>query len=92
MELGFEGLVVLALDLEFGLEFLDQEIEARDFGAKANAVVCGGAGWWLRLRKRLSRVGGGWGGVLRWSRGLRRSGWRKKGLGCERVGEGAGPG
>ena len=34
VELGFEGLVVLALDLEFGLEFFHQEIEARDFGAE----------------------------------------------------------
>jgi hypothetical protein len=30
-DLGFEGLVVLALDLEFGLEFLDEQVEARDF-------------------------------------------------------------
>ena len=28
----FEGLVVLALDLEFGLEFFDEEFEARNFG------------------------------------------------------------
>ena len=30
----FEGLVVLALDLKFGLEFLDEQFEARDFGAE----------------------------------------------------------
>ena len=34
VELGFEGLIVLALDLELGLEFFDQEFEARDFGAE----------------------------------------------------------
>jgi hypothetical protein len=28
----FEGLVVLALDLEFGLQLLDEEFEARNFG------------------------------------------------------------
>ena len=28
----FEGLVVLALDLEFGLQLLDEEFEPRDFG------------------------------------------------------------
>ena len=38
LELGFEGLVVLALDLEFGLELFDQEIEARDFGAQLKDV------------------------------------------------------
>jgi len=38
LELGFQGLVVLALDLEFGLEFFDEEIEARDFGAEFERV------------------------------------------------------
>lgn len=28
----FESLVVLAFDLEFGLQFFDQEFQARDFG------------------------------------------------------------
>ena len=28
----FEGLIVLALDLELGLQFFDQQFEARDFG------------------------------------------------------------
>jgi hypothetical protein len=28
----FEGLVVLALDLEFGLQLLDEKFEARNFG------------------------------------------------------------
>ena len=47
----FEGLVVLALDLEFGLEFFDQKFQARDFcfqfldvgGAGLRAVRCGDA-------------------------------------------------
>lgn len=38
----FEGLVVLALDLEFGLEFFDEKFEARDFGFEFLDV--GGAG------------------------------------------------
>jgi hypothetical protein len=92
LELGFEGLVVLALDLEFGLEFFYQEIEARDFGAEAKSVVCGGTGWRLRLRQLLRGVGGRRGGVLHWSRGLRWCGWWKERLGGEGVGEGAGPG
>ena len=33
-DLGFESLIVLALDLEFCLELLDLQIEARDFHAK----------------------------------------------------------
>ena len=71
MELLLEGLVVLALDLEFGLEFFDQEFEARDFGAKFQGV-----GWDLTLTRRL-RLGGiverarvvGW-------RGRKRRSWR----------------
>jgi len=39
-----EGLVVLALDLEFGLEFFDEEFEARDFSFEFLDV--GGAGLW----------------------------------------------
>ena len=38
----FKGLVVLALDLEFGLQFLDKEFEARDLGFEFLDV--GGAG------------------------------------------------
>jgi len=38
VELEFEGLVVLALDLELGLEFFYQEFEARDFGAELGGV------------------------------------------------------
>src|SRR5579871_4874369 len=30
----FEGLIVLALDLQFGLEFFDKELQAGDFAAK----------------------------------------------------------
>ena len=33
-DLGFQGLIVLALDLEFGLEFFYQHFEARDFDAE----------------------------------------------------------
>jgi hypothetical protein len=53
VELGFEGLVVLALDLELGLEFLDQEFEARDFGAEFQGV---GGDLTLTWRLRLSGV------------------------------------
>ena len=38
VELGLEGLVVLALDLKLGLELFDQEFEARDFGAEFQSV------------------------------------------------------
>jgi hypothetical protein len=38
VELGFEGLVVLAFDLEFGLKLFDQEFEARDFGTEFQGV------------------------------------------------------
>lgn len=30
----FEGLIVLALDLEFGLEFFDEQLQARNLGFK----------------------------------------------------------
>lgn len=62
----FEGLVVLALDLEFGLKFFDKELEARNFhpeflsvGGSANGArrsgLHGGRGMlrdgrWARLR------------------------------------------
>ena len=49
VDLGFQGLVVLALDLEFGLEFLYEEFEARDFGAEFLGVATGyRARWSLR--------------------------------------------
>ncbi len=38
VNLEFEGLVVLALDLELSLEFLDQQLEARDVGAEPENV------------------------------------------------------
>ncbi len=41
-DLGFEGLVVLALDLQFGLELFHQEFEARDFDAKLVRIGAGG--------------------------------------------------
>jgi len=51
VDLGFQGLVVLAFDLKLGLEFLYQEFETRDFGAKFLGVAAGyGAqrSGWLR--------------------------------------------
>jgi len=47
----FEGLVVLALDLQLRLEFLHQELETGNFGFEFNDVgVCPGSaetlGWW----------------------------------------------
>ena len=33
-DLGFQGLVVLALDLEFGLEFFNEKIEVSDLHAE----------------------------------------------------------
>ena len=56
----FEGLVILALDLEFGLELLDQEFEVRNFCTKFVNVGGGGCGAvsrWRGLRRRL--LGGG---------------------------------
>jgi len=50
----FEGLIVLALDLEFGLEFLDQEFETRNFGAKF--VDVGSAGSAMSHRRGLGRL------------------------------------
>ena len=44
MDVEFQGLVVLAFDLEFGLEFFDQEFEARDFSAEFVNVGGGRAG------------------------------------------------
>jgi len=71
VELGFEGLIVLALDLQLGLEFFDQEFEARDFGAEFQGV-----GWdltltWrVRLTAIVERAGvAGWRGRKRRSRG-----------------------
>src|SRR5215467_2546255 len=43
-DLGFEGLVVLALDLKLGLQFLDEQFEAGDFHAKSLEVGCRGGG------------------------------------------------
>ena len=55
MDLGFEGLVVLALDLELGLEFFHQHFEAGDFDAKFLDVGGGrcGASWCLLVLARL---------------------------------------
>ncbi len=45
-------MVVLALDLEFGLQFFDQEFEARDFGAEF-VNVRSGCSWAMSLRRVL---------------------------------------
>ena len=53
----FEGLVVLALDLQLGLEFLYQELEAgdlrlelHDVGTRTRRAEAGGSGRNCRLR------------------------------------------
>ena len=51
----FEGLVVLAFDLEFGLEFFDQEFEARDFGTEF-VNVRSGCCWAMSVRTRFVAV------------------------------------
>ena len=54
--MGFKGLVVLALDLELGLEFFDEELEARNFGAEFLCVGAGnGTGWGLLTGLRALR-------------------------------------
>jgi hypothetical protein len=63
MDLGFEGLVVLALDLEFGLELFNEQLETRYFGAKFLGVVAGDGAelrrrWWLRGRVVLTGPAG----------------------------------
>jgi hypothetical protein len=58
VDLGFQRLVVLAFDLEFGLELLDQQFESRDFGAKFLSVAAG------------YRAGGRVNGGLRWLAGM----------------------
>jgi hypothetical protein len=71
LQLCFEILVILALDLELGLEFLDQQVEARDFGAKLEDVAGGrrlGLRWRLHVTgMRSGMVGrGGRRGRVRW--------------------------
>ena len=54
MELRFERLIVLALNLEFSLELFDLKLEARNFGAELGEVGAGRALLWRRrgtLRK-----------------------------------------
>jgi hypothetical protein len=54
VEVLFEGLVVLALDLQLGLEFLHQELETGNFGLEFEDVgVCGGNLAWEAQRARL---------------------------------------
>src|SRR5215471_1436257 len=53
-DLRLQGLVVLALDLEFGLELLDQEVEARDL--EAQLLDVSGS---RRTRSRILRENGG---------------------------------
>ena len=50
-DLGFQGLIVLALDLEFGLEFLYEEIEMGDLHAEFLDV----GGWGTLTLRRLLR-------------------------------------
>ena len=60
----FEGLIVLALDLQFGLKFFDEQFQARDFGLEFLDVTAAGLRpiWscnieivsrWLRDRRNL---------------------------------------
>ena len=86
--MGFQGLVVLAFDLEFGLELLDEQFESRDFGAKFLSVAAGyRAGGRVNWRLRwLAGMNGLIGVLLRgrdsWLRsGCRRRGARREGLG-----------
>jgi hypothetical protein len=44
VDLGFEGLVVLALDFELRLEFFHQHFQARDFDPKFLEVGSSGGG------------------------------------------------
>ena len=60
----FQRLIVLALDLQFGLEFFDEQFQARDFGLEFLDVAAAGlwAVWscdieivsrWLRDRRNV---------------------------------------
>ena len=76
--MGFQRLVVLAFDLEFGLELLDQQFESRDFGAKFLSVAAGyradgRVNWRLR---RLAGMNGLVGMLLRGREIWRRGGCR----------------
>lgn len=65
----FERLIVLALDLQFGLQFFDEQFEARDFRAKFLHVDAGGrralrcgrerSGYGRCRRTRRERIGQG---------------------------------
>jgi hypothetical protein len=47
VNLSFQGLIVLTLDLEFGLQFLDEQFQAGDFAAQPLDVgVAGGRTSW----------------------------------------------
>jgi hypothetical protein len=81
VDLGFQGLVVLAFDLQFGLELFDEQFESRDFGAKLLSVAAGyraggRVNWrlrWLAGMSVLARM------LLRGWEIWRRSGWRRRG-------------
>ena len=75
----FEGLVVLALDLKFGLEFLDQELKSRDLDPQLLDFIGGGGS--ARGSGRCRRVSGYW-----------RKSVRLNGLIGECIGNGALPG
>ena len=89
--LRFQGLIVLALDLELGLELFDLKVEARDLYAKfLNVGGSGLARWRLRtgiwIAGRISRVG--WslaGGILLAERAARRGeSWNESFRKCAR--------
>jgi hypothetical protein len=88
VDLGFEGLVVLAFDLEFGLEFLYEKFQARYFGSEFLRVVAGN-GARLGLHGWLRGLDAGW-----WLNGIRGLAGLKPGayIGTEGFGQGAGPG
>lgn len=85
-------MVILALDLEFGLQFFDEEFEARDFSFELLDV--GGAGLWAIGSCNVEIVGrrvGIWGGVLLGLRRGRNVGKRVR-VRSKSIGERARPG
>lgn len=79
VEVLLEGLVVLPLDLQLGLELPDEELETRDFRAQLQHIVaCGPTRWSRAMRCGQARcgewLGGRCGGRSRW-RARRREGF-----------------
>ena len=60
-----KGLIVLALDLQFGLQFFDQEFEPRNFGFQFLHVSSAG----LRAMRRRHIE------IVRWGMRLRSASW-----------------